>query len=98
MQKCKCMQSKSAAQKEKNNKQKKLTWNSFLLSSPLGLLFYHQHVYTSGQGDALREEGSEIKARGGDMNFFFLFFFCLAENREQRKNRERKEVSKKKMI
>jgi len=76
------MQSKSAAQKEKNNKQKKLTWNSFLLSSPLGLLFYHQHVYTSGQGDALREEGSEIKARGGDMNFFF-FVWQRTENREK---------------
>jgi len=86
------MQSKSAAQKEKNNKQKKLTWNSFLLSSPLGLLFYHQHVYTSGQGDALREEGSEIKARGGDMNFFFSFLFFVWQRTE---NREKTEKEKK---
>jgi hypothetical protein len=84
------MQSKSAAQKEKNNKQKKLTWNSFLLSSPLGLLFYHQHVYTSGQGDALREEGSEIKARGGDMKFFFFSFLFLFGREQRTENEQRK--------
>jgi len=90
------MQSKSAAQKEKNNKQKKLTWNSFLLSSPLGLLFYHQHVYTSGQGDALREEGSEIKARGGDMNFFFSFLFLFGrEQRTEKKQRNKRSEQKK---